>query len=509
MMRIALITLNVCIICQAVAVAFSNMIDNPNKMPTSLSDESLPIQSLVQKANKLYCDTFGDDGNGNGNGNGNDNGNDNGNRNNEILCTVAPGRVNLIGEHTDYTGGFVFPMAIEFSTVCVGKGSIVRNSNSNAVSVSKVISANAKGSRVISFDSSSVEMMTPLSRQDTDSWSNYVAGVVQQYMKELSKCGCSISLEIAICGDVPLGSGLSSSASLEVAVATFIEKVIEKSNSDLNLNLNLKLGGMKETALRCQAAENEFCGAPCGIMDQYVSVTANKGSAIMIDCRSLEYQTISMGDTDTTSNPSDVDDGKPVFLICNSNVKHSIGGGEYPIRVTQCADATKHFRSIHGDGVVSLRDVSLAMVAAATKKGSSSSTDDADDDADVTLRRAKHVVAENERTQKAALALANGNWAAFGKLMNESHESMKTDYEVSCEEIDILADLAQNFEGVYGSRLTGGGFGGCTITLVDRRRVKELCDFLKEEYSVRTGGKECLCYEASPGAGAREIIINM
>jgi galactokinase len=430
--------------------------------PSTLAHESADIKALVSDAKDLYTRTFLDDSE----------------EEKELICCVAPGRVNLIGEHVDYTGGFVFPMAIAYSTVCIGRGSIVTKAKAEC----RVVSCNKEGN-VIRFVSG--RNMIPLPPGNSDSWTNYVAGVVDQYQQLLPDENLSFSLDIAISGNVPLGSGLSSSASLEVAVATFLEKLIRMQYPNVNL------GGMKEKALRCQKAENVFCSSPCGIMDQYVSAAGRKGSAVLIDCRNLDLESVEMGGDDG--------DDKPVFVICNSNVKHSIGGGEYPVRVRQCAEATKILREVYGDGVNQLRDVSIDMLDAITS-GEESALDN------LIYRRARHVVTENVRTLQAKDALIMGQWKKFGQLMNESHESMKTDYEVSCEEIDILVDLAQNFDGVYGSRLTGGGFGGCTVTLVDKSRVHDLCEYMKIEYKKRTG-KDCVIFETSPGAGARELFL--
>jgi galactokinase len=432
-----------------------------------LSDEPPSVQSLIQSAKELYKDTFSSD-----------------NLDSTLLCTVAPGRVNLIGEHIDYTQGFVFPMAIQYSTVCLGKGSIVSSSQAKC----RIVSSNKKSKKVVIFESGND--MKPLPLSHDDAWSNYVAGVVHEYMHLLPE-STAISLEIAICGNVPLGSGLSSSAALEVAVATFLEAVIRREFPELDM------GGLKDKAIRCQRAENLFCSSPCGIMDQYVSSTATKDCAILIDCRSLEYESVHMGD-DLGSSEED----KPVFVVCNSNVKHSIGGGEYPVRVKQCAEATKILKSTCGDHIQSLRDATLADVELAHKKRKDEGSPAMDD---IIYRRAKHVVTENERTRLAKEALMNGDWTQFGKLMNESHESMKSDYNVSCEEIDFLVSTAQNFEGVYGSRLTGGGFGGCTVSLVKRSKVGELCEYLTSEYKNKWN-KECTIIETSPGPGAREIM---
>jgi len=410
----------------------------------------------------------------------------------DFICAAAPGRVNLIGEHTDYTGGFVFPMAIEYSTVCFGRGSITNANPNSSVGKCQVISANQKDPQVIDFEYNN--HMTPFPKDNSNFWVNYIIGVVEQYREDLKGENLVLSFQICIYGDVPLGSGLSSSASLEVSVATFIEALISKYKK--------YVVDPKSKALRCRKAENDFCDSPCGIMDQYVSAAALSGSALLIDCRTLEYEAVIMGSKALSGGE---DEEKPVFLICNSNVKHSIGGGEYPVRVMQCKEATEQLRAVCGEKIESLRDATLLDIELTWNNHGSAEEDKSLID-DVIKRRAKHVVTENKRTQLAKEALLYGKWEEFGKLMNESHNSMKVDYQVSCAEIDILVESAQSFEGVYGSRLTGGGFGGCTVTLVKNSTVESLCNFLLKEYKAKTG-KECSCFVTNPGVGAREVIL--
>jgi galactokinase len=475
---------------------------------SQLSEEPASIESLIDGAKSLYRDTFDPDET----------------SNDELICAIAPGRVNLIGEHTDYTQGFVFPMAIGFSTVCIGKGTLLLDDDDDdddesdgskglcqITSVNANANANTKSPNVISFTASQQMPMTPLPSTHPDAWSNYVAGVVNEYMPLLPS-RTSLSLQLAIHGNVPLGSGLSSSAALEVAVATFLERMIRDKFPKLDPDLDL--GGEKEKALRCQRAENLFCGSPCGIMDQYVSAAAERGSAILIDCKSLEYESVHMGSESGSEldqyQSDDQSKSSPVFLICNSNVKHSIGGGEYPVRVQQCKEATEILRSVCGDRIESLRDATLDDVELAHKKGQDGGGEVQGEEPlmnDLIYKRAKHVITENARTLQAKTALQNGDWKQFGTLMNESHESMKTDYQVSCPEIDFLADLAQKFDGVYGSRLTGGGFGGCTVTLVERERAGDLVECLRKEYREKWIGCECTCFVTSPGPGARSYVI--
>ena len=222
-------------------------------------------------------------------------------------------------------------------------------------------------------------------------------------------------------------------------------------------------------------------------MDQFVSSAGCEDKLLLLDCRSLDYREVSMGGETGSSNA-------PVLVITNSNVKHDLGDGEYPIRVKQCKEATDILTKTN-PLIQSLRDATMKDVETAVQSGGLEG---------LLLQRARHVVSENERTVRTADALEKGDWETVGRLMNESHTSMRDDYEVSCDEIDVLADLAQNFDGVYGSRLTGGGFGGCTVTLVKRGASQELMEYLKKQYKAKTG-TECVCFETSPADGAKAI----
>jgi galactokinase len=408
------------------------------------------LQSLIEDARKLYSCNF--------------------DSNSENYCTVAPGRVNLIGEHTDYTGGFVLPLAIDYSTIVYGNGAIVMG---EALSSVKLISKMAPETvETLSIDSQA----KPPAANEPSHWTNYVLGVIAQYLPDLPE-NSAFMLNFAIAGNVPLGGGLSSSASLEVAVARFLECIL----GDNAFSSSTDKLFDKVRALRCQKAENEWCHSPCGIMDQYVSSAASEGALLLIDCTSFEYQKVPM------KQPSTV-----VLVVTNSNVSHDIAGGEYPVRVKQCQTATEVLRS-GNPNIQTLRDATLEDVDA-----SKSNMDD------ISFRRARHVVTENARTLAAKEALEDGDWVRLGTLMNQSHASMRDDYNVSCEEIDILVELAQKFEGVYGSRLTGGGFGGCTVTLVEKDQVNDLMEFIKREYKEKTG-KECVCFETSAGPGSRVL----
>ena len=392
-----------------------------------------------------------------------------------LYCASAPGRVNFIGEHTDYTGGFVLPLAIACQTVCYGTGAVVSKSASGARR-SRIVSTNTKG--VVEF-----EVSDDLAPSTLNPWANYVKGVALQYLPCLGPDETFV-VEVAFSSNVPIGSGLSSSASLETATAIFLEQVMKFSESKMN-SKEQKITRAK----LCQRAENTFCGVPCGIMDQFISGAACDGKLLLIDCRSLDYKEVPLGSSD--------DEDKPVLVVANSNVKHSLGDSEYPVRVQQCKDATAVLVKVNGC-IKSLRDATIVDIEAAKTVGLEGTI----------LKRALHVVSENKRTVDAAAALESGDWKAAGKLMNQSHSSMKDDYQVSCDEIDVLVSLSQAFEGVYGSRLTGGGFGGCTVTLVRKEVANGLIGYLKEEYKKRTG-KECDCFVTSPSQGAMAVDLDL
>lgn len=402
---------------------------------------------------------------------------------------VAPGRVNLIGEHTDYTGGFVLPFAIDYSTVVYGKGSVINNR-------AGIETGNGNGERkaTLSFVSAlspdsveTMEVMESSTPPETTAWTAYVLGTVFQYLPDLPN-GAELNLEFCIDGDVPLGSGLSSSASLEIAVARFVEAVLGE-NAFSSEEQGEEFSPSKIRALRCQKAENEWCDSPCGIMDQAIISAASSGSLMLIDCRTLDFTATKMADESLSP-----DDPLPVLVVANSNVKHSIGGGEYPIRVAQCKTATEALQKVNPD-IVMLRDATLEDVEEAKEFMD-----------EVSYNRAKHVTTENERTIQAKEELERGDWRQVGELMNASHASMRDDYEVSCEEVDVLVDIAQNFPGVYGSRLTGGGFGGCTVTLVAEDNAEDLMAHMKTEYKARTG-IDCPCFVTRPARGVHLLSV--
>eukprot|EP00536_Pseudo-nitzschia_multiseries_P002762 jgi/Psemu1/184250/e_gw1.38.184.1 len=403
-----------------------------------------------------------------------------------MAIAVAPGRVNLIGEHTDYTGGFVLPFAIDYSTVVYGRGSVTLGGDDE----DDERKAKLRFVSALSPDSFQFMKCTESSSPpEPVSWTSYVLGTVFQYLPDLP-AGAELDLEFCISGDVPLGSGLSSSASLEVSVARFVEAILGEHAFSSEDRAEGAFSPAKTRALRCQKAENEWCNSPCGIMDQAISSAATGGSLMLIDCRTLDFTPTKMADESLSP-----EDPMPVLVVANSNVQHSIGGGEYPIRVAQCKAATEALQKVNPD---------IAMLRDATPEDVESAMEFMDE---VSYNRAKHVATENERTLQAKEELERGDWSEVGALMNASHASMRDDYEVSCEEVDILVDIAQNFPGVYGSRLTGGGFGGCTVTLVAQDSAEDLMEHMKAEYKSKTG-LDCPCFVTRPARGAHLLSIN-
>jgi len=367
----------------------------------------------------------------------------------EARFVQAPGRVNLIGEHTDYNDGFVLPAAIQFQTT-VG---IAARPDQTLL----VFSENYAEQVEFSLD--------PLPAQPRHHWSDYVVGVV----RGLKEAGVRLpGANLLIHGDVPQGAGLSSSASLEAAVCYALLEAAHR-----------KLGGT-ETALLCQRAENEFVGARCGIMDQFVSVNGREGHAVLLDCRSLEFRHQPI--------PEQVR-----MVICNTMVRHSVAGGEYNERRRECEVAARYFSGIL-PGVKALRDVSLKDFE---KHGSGLT--------ETIRRRARHVIRENERVIAAASALARQDVTYFGQLMGESHASLRDDFEVSCRELDVMVELAGRVDGVFGARMTGGGFGGCTINFVQSDYVEMFKSKVAEGYERETGQKpEIYICMASDGVSCLE-----
>lgn len=363
------------------------------------------------------------------------------------VAVCAPGRVNLIGEHTDYNQGFVLPMALHLVTVVVGS-----STSGHHCSVA-TIAQSADEPRTVNFELPTKD--APLTRGQP-AWANYVKGVVQHYRAQPLP-----GFKAVIASNVPLGGGLSSSASLEVAVYTFLQHLCPDD------------GDKVAKALACQKAEHTHADVPCGIMDQFISVLGKEGHALLIDCRSLQATVVPLTDPSL------------VILITNSNVRHSLTGSEYPTRRRQCEEAAAVL------GKSSLRDATLKDL------------EDAKDHLDsVTYRRARHVIEEIQRTEKAAEALKKGAYSEFGKLMVESHNSLRDLYEVSCPELDELVAAALEVDGVFGSRMTGGGFGGCTVTLLQSDVIEQTMNHIKGRYK-----RSPTFYITNPSAGAQVLDV--
>ncbi len=364
----------------------------------------------------------------------------------------APGRVNLIGEHTDYNDGFVMPAAIDFSTWAA-----ISPRNDRLVSV---FSENFREQFKFSLDDSAP--------QARGQWSDYVRGVAVT----LEQSGYRLrGAELLLRGDVPIGSGLSSSASVEVATGLAL-----LGNSGVAVE-------RAELARLCQRAENEFVGMRCGIMDQFVSCLGQRGKALLLDCRSLAHDLLSLPD-------------EVRLVICNTMVKHELAAGEYNSRRAECEAGVSHLVSVL-PRVHALRDVTEAELES-HKDGMS----------EVVYRRCRHVVTENNRVLEGKKTLETDNLPEFGRLMNESHQSLRDDYEVSCPELDIMVGLAQEMPSVYGARMTGAGFGGCTIALVFARGAEEFKRRIARAYQATTGitAEVYICRAA---AGAQEVTEDL
>ena len=343
----------------------------------------------------------------------------------------APGRVNLIGEHTDYNDGFVMPVAIDFFTQI-----IIFPLDARAL---EFYSDNFKEKVVLDFDN--------LPKSRNRHWSDYVVGVALMLLREGHELR---GARLMISSDVPIGSGLSSSAALEVATAYALAM-----SSDLKIE-------RVELAKLCRRAENEFVGARVGIMDQFVSFFGETDKALLLDCRSLEFEHLPF--------PASAQ-----LVICNTMVKHDLASGAYNERRQQCEEGVELLRTVLPN-VTALRDVTSQQLELHRKELP-----------EVIYRRCRHVVTENERVVDAASALKQRDVAKFGQLMNQSHQSLRDDYEVSCAELDLMVGLARKVEGVFGARMTGGGFGGCTVNLVRRDKIDEFQNTVAAGYQETTG----------------------
>lgn len=371
----------------------------------------------------------------------------------DIRTYFAPGRVNLIGEHTDYNGGHVFPCALTLGTYAVA-----RKRQDRTI---RFYSTNFADLGVIT---TSLDDLTPYKEAD---WTNYPKGVMWAFEGRGMKLPCG--LDIAICGDIPNGSGLSSSASLEVLTGLMLKDMFDF--QDLT-HIDLALIG--------QYSENNFNGCNCGIMDQFASAMGKKDHAIFLDTNTLKYEYA----------PVKLPDAK--IVIINSKVKHSLVDSAYNDRRNECETALKELQTVAGINTLGdLTEAEFEYLKPAIKD-------------ETREKRAKHAVYENQRAIKAVEALKNNEIELFGELMNASHTSLRDDYEVSCEEIDILVDLAQKTPGVIGSRITGGGFGGCTVSIVKNEAVDHFIASIGATYEEKVG-HPAEFYVVDIGEGARRL----
>ncbi|KGF83428.1 galactokinase [Massilia sp. JS1662] len=363
------------------------------------------------------------------------------------LFVQAPGRVNLIGEHTDYNDGLVLPCAIDYRTAIAAKPRSDRKV--------RVVAADY-GDALDEYD-----LDAPIGRVDQPMWANYVRGVVEQFVKR----GLPVQgMDMAIAGDVPQGAGLSSSASLSVAVGRLFATLPGfESLSSIDI------------ALIAQASENDFVGTKCGNMDQISSACGVEGHALMIDCRSLEVKPVPVPDN-------------AAIMIFNSNVTRGLVDSAYNVRREQCEAAARHF------GIPALRDLDMA-----TLESRAGELDP------VVLRRARHVVTEDDRVLAAADALESGNLERLGELMAASHASMRDDFEITVPAIDNLVDIVKNVIGTRGGvRMTGGGFGGCVVAVVPHALVDAARAAVEREYRS-PDGKPATIYVCKPAAGAGKV----
>jgi galactokinase len=361
----------------------------------------------------------------------------------------APGRVNLIGEHTDYNEGFVLPAAIDFFCwVAIAP----RNDR-----VLALYSEN--------FDDTVEVNLDDLNIHATGKWADYPLGVAWALERE----GYLLrGANLYIKGDVPLGAGLSSSAAVEVSTGYAL------------MSLTLEAIESTKLALLCQKAENEFVGARCGIMDQFVSCHGREGNALLLDCRSLNSRQVPI--------PPQVH-----LVICNTMIQHALGSGEYNVRRTECETAVRKLSKVL-PGIRSLRDVSLAELEGNRELLG-----------ETIYKRCRHVITENQRTVAAANALQTGHVEELRQVMANSHRSLRDDYEVSCRELDVMVELGERQPGLLGARMTGGGFGGCTINLVGATESGEFRRRMSEEYESVTGLKpDIYICQASQGA---QIVV--
>jgi galactokinase len=362
----------------------------------------------------------------------------------------APGRVNLIGEHTDYNDGFVLPMAINHGTVVAAAKRADRRVRVHSLNYNQ---------------SAEFDLDRPGARK-RGIWLDYVEGVAQALLgRGLKLAGA----DLALTSDIPIGGGLSSSAALEISVGTALTGISGEEIGRITL------------ALAGQEAEHNYVGMKCGIMDQFIASLGKAGHALLIDCRKLEGTLVPLGVQDMT------------VVVCDSRVKHALASSEYNARRAECEQGVAMLREDLPE-IRALRDVRLSVFERFQERLP-----------EVVRRRCRHVVSENERTLSAVRALQAGDVEEFGRLMAASHQSLRDDYEVSCKELDILVESAQSVPGVAGARMTGGGFGGCTVNLVRKDSLERFRETVTREYLGKTG-QEPLVLPVESSDCAAEIL---
>jgi galactokinase len=363
----------------------------------------------------------------------------------------APGRINLIGEHTDYNGGFVMPFAIDRGVTVAA----ARRMDPLLSIYSMELEQKAE-----------IDITSPAPRH-SGTWLDYVEGIV----RTLSRRGVEIpGADILVFSSLAMGAGLASSAAFEIALAIMICGLAGQSPEPM------------EIVFAAQETEHQYAGTQSGIMDQYISMFGKSGSCLLLDCRSLSSHSIEFRSENET------------LVVCDTGVKHALATSEYNLRRAECEDGLRQIRR-HDPNVQSLRDVSYDYFQQIEN-----------DISEPSRRRCRHVISENERTVRAAEALEKRNFKLLGQLMLESHRSLQIDYEVSCLELDTLVEASLQVDGVLGARMTGGGFGGCTINLMERAAVERFSEFVGRHYRNAFGASPAI-FEVCPSSGAHEIPL--
>lgn len=370
-----------------------------------------------------------------------------------VRVFFAPGRVNLIGEHTDYNGGHVFPCALTIGTYAIAK-----KRSDNLV---RMYSANFEELGLIEFS------LNDLQYEEDHDWANYPKGVIHVF--EQAGMKIPVGFDVLFAGEIPNGAGLSSSASIEVATATLLKNLY-----------GLDVEPIKLVQL-CQQSENEFIGVSCGIMDQFAIGMTKDKHAVLLNCQTLEY----------THSPLELKDAS--LVIANTNKRRGLADSKYNERRSECERALKDLQ----------KEMAIQSLGDVTKEEYDKNQHLIKNE--IERKRAKHAVYENARTKEAVVKLVDGDISGFGQLMNESHISLRDDYEVTGKELDALVEAAWAQPGVIGSRMTGAGFGGCTISIVENSHLDSFIEEVGKEYTAKTG-LQADFYVVQVGEGAKEII---